>query len=67
MVQAEDDAMQMGIVDYHIYMESMVDFFMDADEILGFDYSCFILFGLIGAIPLAALVVLRFKRRSGYP
>lgn len=45
-------------------MEMIVDFLMDADEILGFDYSCILLFGLIACVPIAIVVALRLKRGS---
>ena len=56
--------MREGCVDVSALFDGTVRFLMDADEILGFDYSCLILFGALAVIPIATFVILRVVRNS---
>ena len=53
-----------GIIDRTGMADNIAHLLMDADEILGFDYSCIILFGMIACVPIGIMIALRLKRRK---
>ena len=55
--------LSMGL-DFHTWDDCLVRFLTDADGILGFPYSCLILFGALAVIPITAFVILRVVRNS---
>ena len=56
--------MRTAMMDVHIWKENLVDFLMDADEILGFDYSCLIIFGMLASLPIAVIALRRVWNRN---